>query len=111
MRDFTIDPESRETLYFHEVVRVDSLQKCIMIKLETHYKYGRPSVINYKVDTEANGIMLPLHDLYMVKPAVDLDSLAHTINPNVKLEAYMRNDIKQDGQVCFGKIQGPLETM
>ena len=73
----------------------------IMTKLETHYMSGRPSLINYSVDTGANSNLLPIHYLHNVKPYVDLDSLAHTINPNVKLEAYSRNEIKQYGKVCL----------
>ena len=42
MRGFTIDPESRETLSFDEVVNVDSSPRHIMIKLETHYRSGGP---------------------------------------------------------------------
>ena len=85
MRGFTIDPENREALYFEEVDNVDSSQRYIMTKLETCYGSGRPSLINYKVDTGADGNLLPIHDLHKVKPDVELDSLAHTINPNVKL--------------------------
>ena len=52
-------------------------------------------LINYKLDTETDGNMLPLHNLCKVKPDMDIDLLAHTINPIVKLEAYTRNEIKQ----------------
>ena len=64
MRDFTIDPENRETLYFDEVVSIDSSQRYLIAKLETHYRSGRPSFINYKVDTGTNGNLLPIHDLH-----------------------------------------------
>ena len=46
MRSFTIDPENRKTLYFDEVVNVDSSQRFIMTKLETHYRLWRPNLIN-----------------------------------------------------------------
>ena len=72
-----------------------------MSKLEISYGLGRPSLINYKVDTGADGSLLPLHDLCKVKQDMNLDSMAHTINPNVKLEAYTRNNIKQYSLVCL----------
>ena len=71
-----------------------------MVILETSYRLGRPSLINYKEDTGANCNLLPLHDLCKVKPGMDLDFLTHNINPSVKLEAYTRNEIKQYSQVC-----------
>ena len=40
------------------------------------------------MDTGADGRLLPLQDLCKVKPDVDLDSLAHTINSSAKLGAY-----------------------
>ena len=101
MTGLTIDPESRETLYFDAVVNIDSSQRHIMIKPETCCRSERPSLINYKVETGVNGNLLPLHDLHKVKPDIDLDCLAHTLNPNVKLEAYTWNKIKQYGQVCL----------
>ena len=38
MKGFTIDPENREALYFDKVTNVDSWQRCIITKLETHYR-------------------------------------------------------------------------
>ena len=72
-----------------------------MIEIKPCYRSGRLCLINYKVNPGANNNLLPLHDLYKVKPDMDLDSLAHTIDPSVKLEAYTRNEIKQYSQVCL----------
>ena len=57
------------------------------MKLDTRYHSGPIRKISYKVDTGADGNLLPLRHLQRVQPGIDKNQLAHMIDPNVKLEA------------------------
>ena len=70
-----------------------------MVKLDTKYYSGPARKITYKVDTGADGYLLPLRDLQRVQPGIDKNTLAHMINPNMKPEAYNGTEIEQFVQV------------
>ena len=69
------------------------------INLSTKSCNGNSMKTCFKVDTGADGNLLPLAEFYKHFPDVNMTQLAKTIDPHTKLYAYNNTEIKQLG-VC-----------
>ena len=69
------------------------------IKLSTKSCNGNSLKTRFKVDTGADGNLLPLGGFFKHFPDVNMTQLAKTIDPHTKLYAYNSTEIKQLG-VC-----------
>ena len=64
----------------------------------------------YKVDTLADGNLVPLRDLQRVQPGIGKNELAHMINPSVNCEAYNGTEIKQYSEVFVYHLISTLKS-
>ena len=69
------------------------------IKLNTKSCNGNSMKTHFKVDSGADGNLLPLGEFFKHFPEANLNALAKTIYPHTKLYAYSNIEIKQLG-VC-----------
>ena len=69
------------------------------INLTTRSCNGNVRKTHFKVDTGADGNLLPMAEFFKHFPDTNLNDLARTVNANTKLYAYNDTEIKQLG-VC-----------
>ena len=85
-----------QALFYNEVhfnamnVRMHTTLKCVTPD-------GRSSDQVFKIDTGANGNLMPIKTFAVLFPKVSLDTLSKTINKGVTLFAYNNTPIKQFG--------------
>ena len=109
-REVNVDQESSDngqidettsivrSMYYNDV-HFNSINTHMHIKLNTKSCNGNSVKTHFKVDTGADGNLLPLGELFKHFPDANMTQLAKTIDPHTKLHAYNNTEIKQLG-VC-----------
>ena len=109
-REVNVDQESSDdgqideitskvrSMYYNDV-HFNSINTCMHIKLNTKSCNGNSMKTHFKVDTGADGNLLPLEEFFKHFPDANMTQLAKTIDPHTKLYAYNNTEIKQSG-VC-----------
>ena len=87
-----------ESMYYHDV-NFNSVNVRMPINLNTKSWNGNSMKTHFKVDTGADGNLLPLGEFFKHFPEANLNDLAKTVDPHTKLYAYNNMEIKQLG-VC-----------
>ena len=85
-------------MYYNDV-HFNSVNTRVHIKLNTKSCNGNSLKTRFKVDTGADGNLLPLGEFFKHFPNVNMTQLAKTIDSSTKLYAYNNTEIKQLG-VC-----------
>ena len=86
------------SMYYNDV-HFNSVNTRMHINLNTRSCNGNLRKTRFKVDTGADGNLLPPVEFFKHFPDANLNDLARTVNPNTKLYAYNNTEIKQLG-VC-----------
>ena len=86
------------SMYYHDV-HFNSVKPRMHINLNTRSCNGNSMKTCFKVDTGADGNLLPQGEFLKHLPEANLNDLAKTIDPHTKLYAYNNTEIKQLG-VC-----------
>ena len=87
-----------KSMYYHDV-HFNSVNTCMHISLKTKSCNVSSMKMHFKVDTGADGNLLPLGEFFKHFPEANLNDLAKTIDPHTKHYAYNNTEIKQLG-VC-----------
>ena len=85
-------------MYYHDV-HFNSVNTRMHINLNMRSCNGNSMKTHFKVDTGADGNLLPLGEFFKHFPEANLNDLAKTVDPHTKLYAYNNMEIKQLG-VC-----------
>ena len=85
-------------MYYNDV-HFNSVNICMDIILNTKLCNGNSMKTHFKVDTGADGNLLPLGEFFKHFLNANMTQLAMTIDPHTKLYAYNNTEIKQLG-VC-----------
>ena len=85
-------------MYYHDV-HFNGVNTCMHINLSMRSCNGNSMKTHFKVDTGADGNLLPLSEFFKHFPEANLNDLAKTVDPHTKLYAYNNTEIKQLG-VC-----------
>ena len=85
-------------MYYNDV-HFNSVNTCVHIKLNTKSCNGNSLKTCFKVDTGADGNLLPLAEFFKHFQNANMTKLAKTIDVGTKLFAYNNTEIKQLG-VC-----------
>ena len=85
-------------MYYNDV-HFNSVNTHMHINLSMKSCNGNSMKTCFKVDTGADGNLLPLGEIFKHFPDVNMTKLARTIDPHTKLYAYNNTEIKQLG-VC-----------
>ena len=86
------------SMYYNDI-HFNSVNTCMHIKLNTKPCNGNSLKTCFKVDTVADGNLLPLGEFFKHFPNVNMTQLAKTIDIGTKLYAHNNTEIKQLG-VC-----------
>ena len=81
------------SMYYHDVH--NSVNTHMHINLSTKSCNGNSMKTHFKVDTGADGNLLPLGEFFKHFPDANMTQLAKTIDPYTKLYAYNNTEIKQ----------------
>ena len=84
------------SMYYHDV-HFNSMNTCMHISLRTKSCNGNSMKTHFKVNTGADGNLLPLGEFFKHFPEANLNDLAKTVDPHTKLYAYNNMEIKQLG--------------
>ena len=87
-----------KSLYYNDV-HFDLINTRMYVNLSTNSCNGTQRKTRFKVDTGADGNLLPLAEFFKHFPNANLNNLARTVNSSTKLYAYNNTEIKQLG-VC-----------
>ena len=87
-----------KSMYYHDV-HFNSVNTHMHINLNTKSCNGNSMKTCIKVDTGADGNLLPLGEFFKHFPEANLNDLAKTVHPHTKLYSYNNTEIKQLG-VC-----------
>ena len=85
-------------MYYNDV-HFNSINTHMHIKLNTKSCNGNSMKTHFKVDTGADGNLLPLGEFFKHFPEANLNDLAKRVDPHTKLYAYNNTEVKQLG-VC-----------
>ena len=94
--------EQVQSLFYNDV-HFNSVNSRMHTTLHCTTPDGRSSDQTFKVDTGADGNLMPISMFSKIFPKVSLDTLSQTINRNVTLFAYNDTEIKQFG-TCSVKL-------
>ena len=86
------------SMYYNDI-HFNSVNTHMHIKLNTKFCNGNSLKTHFKVDTGADGNLLPLGEFFKHFPNVNMTQLAKTIDTGTKLYACNNTEIKQVG-VC-----------
>ena len=84
------------SMYYNDV-HFNSVNTHMHIKLNTKSCNGNSLKTSFKVDTGADGNLLPLGEFFKHFPKANMTQLAKTIDIGMKLYAYNNTEIKQLG--------------
>ena len=87
-----------KSMYYH-YVHFNSVNTRMHINLSTKSCNGSSIKTHFKVNTGADGNLLPLGDFFKHFPEANLNNLAKRVDPHTKLYAHDNTEIKQLG-VC-----------
>ena len=87
-----------KSMYYNDV-HFNSVNTRMHINLMTKSCNGSSMRTCFKVDTGADGNLLPLGEFFKHFPGANLNDLAKTVDPHTKLYAYNNTEIKELG-VC-----------
>ena len=87
-----------KSLYYSNV-HFDAINTRMYVNLNTKSCNGNQRKTRFKVDTGADGNLLPLAEFFKHFPDTNLNDLARTVDSSTKLYAYNNTEIKQLG-VC-----------
>ena len=82
---------------YYDDVHFNSVNIHMHINLKTKSCNGLSMKTYFKVDTGADGNLLPLGEFFKLFPEANLNDLPKTIDPHTKLYAYNNTEIKQLG--------------
>ena len=83
-----------KSMYYHDV-HFNSVNTRMHINLNMRSCNGNSMKAHFKVDTGADGNLLPLGEFFKHFPEANLNDLAKTVNPHTKPYAYNNTKIKQ----------------
>ena len=107
-REVNVDQESSDdgqideitskvrSMYYNDI-HFNSVNTRMHIKLNSKSCNGNSLKTHFKVDTGANGNLLPLGEFFKHFPNANMTQLAKTIDSSTKLYAYNNTEIKQLG--------------
>ena len=87
-----------QSLFYHDVY-FNSLNTRMHTKLECETPHGLKTSQTFKIDTGANGNLMPIMMFAKLFPKISLDTLGKTFELDVMLYGYNNTPIKQFG-VC-----------
>ena len=85
-----------QSLFYHDV-HFNSVNTRIHTKLECETPHGLKTSETFKIDTGADGNLMPITMFAKLFPEINLDTLAKTIEQGVTLYVYNNTPIKQLG--------------
>ena len=88
---------SRVKSMYYNYVHFNSVNTHMHIKLNTKLCNGNSMKTHFKVDTGADGNLLPLGEFFKHFPDANMTQLAKTVGPHTELYAYNNTKIKQLG--------------
>ena len=97
--------EQVQSLFYNDI-HFNSVNSRMHTTLNCMTPDGRSSDQTFKVDTGADGNLMPISMFSKLFPKVSLDTLSQTINKSVTLFAYNDTEMKQFG-TCSIKLRFP----
>ena len=91
-----------QSLFYHDF-RFNSVNTRMHTLIECQTPEGKKSLQTFKIDTGADGNLMPISIFLKLFPKISLETLGRTINKGIMLFAYNNTQIKQYG-TCSVKL-------